>query len=325
MGEWNGRFRDDVRRYWRGDAGQRPALAARLQGSAELFDHHRRRPWASVNFVTAHDGFTLEDLVSYNDKHNDANGEDNRDGSDHNDSSNWGAEGASDDPAIVAQRERIKRALLTTLMISHGTPMLLAGDEFGQTQNGNNNVYCQDNETAWLDWSLPDGERGDALRTFVARLIALRREQLLLRSPAFQHAQLVVAPGILDVLWFDENGATLSDDDWNNPDARLLGLRRAGPVDDHSDAIDIVVALFNADGDAYGFRLPTPALDYRLLLDTDDPQRSELHTVDGTVEVAGHSVLLLAARSERSALQPAQRDAANQSDAGPAADSGRAA
>ncbi|WP_028079533.1 glycogen debranching protein GlgX [Solimonas soli] len=302
MAEWNGKFRDDVRRYWKGDAGLRPALAARLQGSAEMFDHHRRRPWASVNFVTAHDGFTLEDLVSYNGKHNEANGENNRDGSDHNDSSNWGVEGPTDDAGIVAQRERVKRAMLGTLLISHGTPMLLAGDEFGQTQKGNNNAYCQDNELSWLDWSRLDDPRGAALRDFVAQMLALRREQPLLQGLQFQHARVELAPGLRDVFWFDEDGVELSADDWNNPNARLLGLRRAGLRGGNEREIDVVIALFNADGDSYRFELPPPALDYRLLIDTADPQRRELRLVDGGVEIAGHSLMLLGARVERAAL-----------------------
>lgn len=315
MGEWNGKFRDDVRRFWRGDAGERPTISARLQGSAELFDHHRRRPSASVNFVTAHDGFTLADLVSYNDKHNDANGEANRDGSDHNDSSNWGVEGETDDLQILAQRDKLKRAMLATLLISHGTPMLLAGDEFGQTQGGNNNVYCQDNEVAWLDWARADSERGAALTAFVARLIALRRAQPLLQGLYFQHAQIELAAGVRDVFWFDENGEELPEDDWNNPNARLLGLRRAALASDDPDGktIEVIVALLNADGGAYSFRLPPPALEYRLLIDSDDPQRSELLVVDGTVEVAGHSLILLAGRSEQMALSPADGPAANQS------------
>ncbi len=154
MAEWNDKFRDDVRRFWRGDSGLRGALAARLQGSADLFDHHGRRPWASLNFITAHDGFTLQDWVSYNQKHNEANGEDNRDGMSDNNSYNWGVEGPTDDPASCRRRaSAVKRAMLATLMFSHGTPMLLGGDEFGRTQHGNNNAYAQDNELSWFDWT----------------------------------------------------------------------------------------------------------------------------------------------------------------------------
>jgi len=171
MAEWNSRFRDDVRRLWRGDSSLRGALAARLQGSADVFDHQRRRPWEALNFITAHDGFTLQDWVSYEHKHNEANGEDNRDGSDDNASSNWGVEGPSDDPAIMALRASVKRAMLATLLFSHGTPMLLSGDEFGHTQRGNNNPYCQDSELSWLDWAQAGSTSGLEQQLFVARLL----------------------------------------------------------------------------------------------------------------------------------------------------------
>ena len=150
--EWNDRFRDSIRRFWRGDTGQRGEFAARLAGSSDLFDRRARRPWASVNFAASHDGYTLADVVSYVEKHNEANGEDNRDGHDDNYSANWGAEGPTDDRAINETRARVQRGLLATVFFSHGTPMLLAGDEFGRTQRGNNNAYCQDNEISWLDW-----------------------------------------------------------------------------------------------------------------------------------------------------------------------------
>ncbi len=292
MAEWNGKFRDDLRRYWKGDAGLRPALAARLQGSAEMFDHHRRRPWASVNFITAHDGFTMEDLVSYNGKHNQANGEDNRDGSDHNDSSNWGVEGPTDDAGILAQRDRIKRAMLATLLVAHGTPMLLAGDEFGQTQHGNNNAYCQDNELSWLDWTLLETERGASLRDFVARMLRLRREHPLLQGHYFQHAQIELAPGLRDVFWFDERGEELPTDDWHNGNARLLGLRRA--CRDEEGSLRIIVALFNADGARHRFALPSPHLQYQLLLDSGDPTRQDETIEDGSFEIDHHSMILLA-------------------------------
>ncbi len=175
LAEWNGRYRDDARRFWKGDSGMRGAIAARLHGSADLFDHQHRKPWASVNFITAHDGFTMADLVSYNGKHNDANGEDNRDGADDNHSNNWGAEGPTDDPAIVATRAKVHRSMLMTLLLSHGTPMILGGDEFGRTQHGNNNAYCQDSEISWFDWSLADAEAGRAMTAFTSRLIAFAR------------------------------------------------------------------------------------------------------------------------------------------------------
>lgn len=180
FGEWNDKFRDTVRRFWRGDAGMRPELAARLAGSADLFNHHRRKPWASVNFVTAHDGFTLADLVSYSSKRNEANGEENRDGRDDNCSANWGVEGPTDDADIREVRERVARSMLTTLYAALGTPMLLGGDEFGRSQQGNNNAYCQDTELAWFDWEAAASDAGRRLTGFVARLAALRREHPLL-------------------------------------------------------------------------------------------------------------------------------------------------
>ena len=301
MAEWNGKFRDDLRGYWRGDAALRPAVAARLQGSAELFDHHRRRPWAGVNFVTAHDGFTLHDLVSYNGKHNEANGEDNRDGSDHDMSCNWGEEGPSQQPGIVAQREKIKRNLLASLLFSHGTPMLLAGDEFGNSQDGNNNAYCQDSPLSWLDWSARATPEGESLQVFVARLVALRRAHPSLVGPYFQHARLELAPGIADVHWFDERGGQLSDEDWANASGRLLGVRRAVRGDD--GMLDVTVLLFNSDGGEFDFRLPEPQTAYTLELDSHRPEQSGT-AVEGSYRVGGHSVVLLAARLR--AAEPAE-------------------
>jgi isoamylase len=291
--EWNDRFRDDVRGFWRGDDGLRGALAARLQGSAELFDHHRRRPWSSVNFVTAHDGFTLQDVVSYERKHNYANGEGNNDGSNHNESRNWGVEGPTDDPAIIARREQVKRNLLATLMFSHGTPMLLAGDEFGQSQRGNNNAYCQDNPLSWLDWSLAGSPRGAALQSFVARLVEIRRRHPLLRGEQFQHGRLEVLPGLADIDWVDERGRDMDEAHWLNPVAHLLGLRRAGRLADGS--VEVLLMLFNGDEQPHRFTLPKPRFDYRLLVDTAAPD-AHGDAVGDNREVAAHSLLLLAAR-----------------------------
>ncbi|HVT35513.1 MAG TPA: glycogen debranching protein GlgX [Nevskiaceae bacterium] len=292
--EWNGKFRDDVRRYWKGDAGVRPALAARLQGSAEMFDRERRRPWASVNFITAHDGYTLHDLVSYNGKHNQANGEDNHDGANDNESSNWGAEGPTDNPEIVNQRDKIKRALLLTLLASHGTPMLLAGDEFGQTQQGNNNAYCQDNDISWLDWSRAGSEAGRALTDFCARLLALRREQPLLQGREFQHARVDIAPGVRDIDWFDERGIELLPEDWNNANGRLLGLRRSRVLP--GGGYESIALLCNSDGAAHSFRLPEPAQRWQLLVDTHRPAPGSVDLNGNQYEVAPHSAVLLHAR-----------------------------
>ncbi|PWV65961.1 glycogen debranching protein GlgX [Plasticicumulans acidivorans] len=292
MGEWNGRFRDDVRRYWKGDENMRGALAARLQGSAEMFDHHRRKPWASVNFITAHDGFTLRDLVSYNGKHNAANGEDNRDGSNDNASSNWGCEGPSRDPVIHARRLCVSRSLLASLCFAHGTPMLLAGDEFGQTQRGNNNPYCQDNALSWLDWELAAGAEGQALRAFVSRLLALRRQFPLLQGHYFQHGRIEPTPGLKDLSWFDERGVELQAGDWLNPTARLLAARRAGLRADGT--LDVLLLLHNADCVAHRFRLPPPLYDYCVLVDSAYPQIDRLPvTADGYVVEPYACVLLL--------------------------------
>ncbi len=176
-----------MRRYWRGDPGQRADFAARLAGSSDFFDRRWRRPWSSINYVASHDGFTLADTVSYAERHNEANGEDNNDGHGENYSANWGEEGTTTDPAILDTRQRVQRALLATLFLAQGTPMLLGGDEFGRTQDGNNNAYCQDNEISWIDWGLLDRPEGRALTAFVARIVALRHRHAVLRSPYFLH------------------------------------------------------------------------------------------------------------------------------------------
>lgn len=313
MAEWNGRFRDDVRKYWNSDPGLRGTLSARLQGSAEMFDHHRRRPWASVNFITAHDGFTLNDLVSYQEKHNEANGEDNRDGADDNHSRHWGVEGPTEDPEILARRERAKRNLLATLLLSHGTPMLLAGDEFGQTQNGNNNTYCQDNELSWLDWKLLFSEKGAALKRFVAHLIALRREFPILQGRYFQHANIEVAPSVRDVFWFDERGVELTEADWHNSTARLLGVRRAGRREDGQ--IDVIALLTNSDEASHTFEMPEPLLDYHVVVDTDNPSRANTTISDGSCTVAPVSLVLIAARVRPESMQVKSRIAPAESQA----------
>ena len=290
--EWNDRFRDDVRGFWRGNDGLRGALAARLQGSAEVFDQHRRRPWASVNFITAHDGFTLQDLVSYAHKHNAANGEDNRDGHDHNESSNWGVEGPTDDPAILQTRDRVRRALLATLFFAHGTPMLLGGDEFGRSQSGNNNAYCQDNELAWLDWTALADADGRALAGYVARLARLRRELATLRADSFLHSRDEPLPGIRDVDWFDERGKAMTQDDWDYPQGRLLVLRRAQAA----ERVEVTLLLVNGDAADREFVLPQPALAWRLRLDSAAPDRDgEAIEADARVQVSARSVQLLVA------------------------------
>lgn len=211
FGEWNGRYRDDVRSFWRGDGGMAGALATRLAGSSDLFSPSHRGPRASINFLAAHDGFTLADLVSYAAKHNEANGENNRDGDDHGHGWNNGVEGASDDPAILAARHRDVRALLATLFLSRGTPMMTAGDEFGRTQHGNNNAYCQDNEAFWLDWQ----EADESLASFVAKLARLRREHPLLAADSF----LSGTGEPPDARWLKPDGSAIADAEWSGLDA----------------------------------------------------------------------------------------------------------
>lgn len=268
MAEWNDRFRDTARRFWRGDPGQRGELAARLAGSADLFDHRGRRPHASLNFVTAHDGFTLADLVAYERRHNWANGEDNRDGHGENVSANWGAEGPTQDAGIRATRAAVARALLATLMVAQGTPMLTAGDEFGRTQRGNNNAYCQDNEISWVDWSLLDGPDGAAMARFAARLAAIRAAHPSLRHDAFLHGDTEPLPGFPDISWFGADGASLSPDAWDRPEDRALALRR---LVCEAGSVDATLILMNAGGEARDIRLPEPALPWRLLLCTAEP------------------------------------------------------
>ena len=280
--EWNGKYRDAVRRFWKGDGSTVAEFASRLCGSSDLFDHSGRRPYASINFVTCHDGFCLHDLVSYNEKHNEANMEDNRDGSDHNDSWNCGHEGPTDDPEINALRQRQKRNFLATLLISQGVPMLLAGDELGHTQGGNNNPYCQDNEITWLNWDLDDDKR--AFLEFVKRLIRLRRNQPVLRRRKFFQGRSIRGSDIKDITWFDPTGEEMSDETWNAGFVRCLGVRWAGDIIDERDekgepiAGDTLLILINAHHEGIPFHLPTEASERRweLLLDTARPQRDKL-------------------------------------------------
>ncbi|MDQ1078788.1 glycogen debranching protein GlgX [Pseudoroseomonas cervicalis] len=291
--EWNDRFRDGVRRFWRGDDSLRPDLAARLSGSGDLFERRRRRPWASVNFLAAHDGFTLEDLVSYEHRHNEGNREDNRDGHGENFSANWGAEGPSDDPLIRDTRDRLKRAMLVTLFASHGTPMLLGGDEFGRTQQGNNNAYCQDNEISWLDWSLAGSEHGIELSHFIGRAAALRRRHPTLRSATYLHGRTEPLPGIPDTAWFDADGHPLTPEAWNAPQGRTLALRRAGAAEE--GGVEVTLLLLNAGATPVDFVLPPPALHWTLLLNSAQPQAEEAAVNGPVLTLAARSACLLAA------------------------------
>jgi glycogen operon protein len=261
--EWNDRYRDTVRRFWRGDAGVLQELAARLSGSADIFDRRHRRPWASVNFVSAHDGFTLRDLVSYEHKHNEANLEENRDGHDANYGANYGVEGPAEDPAIRALRRRQHRNLLATPLLSQGTPMLLAGDELGRMQGGNNNAYCQDNPISWIDWTaIDDPDRDDA--AFVQELIQLRRRHPILRWPFFLHARMS-KDGVKDITWLGPDGREKTIEQWQDPEQRVLGLMlnsEARELEDGNGGTipgEIILLVFNAQAEPTTFVLPTLA------------------------------------------------------------------
>jgi glycogen operon protein len=275
--EWNGVYRDTVRAFWKGDEGQAGAMASRLTGSSDIYGRGGRRPYASVNFVTAHDGFTLHDLVSYNDKHNEANGEGNRDGHDHNVSWNHGAEGPTDDPGIVALREREKRNFLATLLFSLGVPMIAHGDELGRTQQGNNNAYCQDSELTWVDWNL-DRRRKD-LAAFTREVIGLRRAHPVFRRGKFFYGRRIRGTEVKDLAWFRPDGKEMGDDDWTDPHTRCFGVRFAGNALDEVDAQGhalrdaTLLLLLNAFWEGIAFVLPAhrAGLRWEVVLDTRAP------------------------------------------------------
>ena len=294
--EWNGKYRDTVRSYWRGDEGQLSELGYRLTGSSDLYEASGRRPYASVNFVTAHDGFTLGDLVAYDTKHNESNGEDNRDGTDHNLSWNGGVEGPTDDAKLLQLRERQMRNFLATLFLSQGIPMLCGGDEIGRSQSGNNNAYCQDNDISWFQWSL--SRPAARLLEFTERLIHLRREHPVFHRRTFFHGRRVLGAASKDLSWFRPDGKEVTEDDWGNGQMRCLGLRLAGDaieeVDDMGEPIvgDTFLVLLNAHDQGIAFILPghdarvrwEPVLDTRAW-DVEDRGRAyrpgEVYDLDG--------------------------------------------
>jgi glycogen operon protein len=296
--EWNDKFRDTTRAWWKGDEGKLAEMATRLAASADCFNRRGRKPWASVNFVTAHDGFTLHDLVSYNEKHNEANGEDNRDGHSDNISWNHGAEGPTDDGEIVALRERQKRNMLATLLLAQGTPMLLAGDEFGRTQQGNNNAYCQDNEISWVNWDF--GEREVELAEFVRKAIALRMSFPILRRSRFLTGEYNPELDVKDVRWLDPAGTDIDDDQWQEAHARCFGMLldgRAQASGIKRPAMDATVLLvLNAHHDVVKFTIPevVGGNTWRCLLDTNAPEGDGIaafHSGDEYM-VTGRSVTL---------------------------------
>ncbi|MGE5271706.1 MAG: glycogen debranching protein GlgX [Thiohalocapsa sp.] len=312
--EWNDRFRDTVRSFWKGDEGTLAETATRITASGDLFDRRGRKPWASVNFVTAHDGFTLNDVVAYNDKHNEANGEDNRDGHDDNRSWNHGVEGPTDDPAINRLRERQKRNMLATLLLSQGTPMMLAGDEFGRTQQGNNNAYCQDNEISWVDWH--HDARGLALNRFVERLTRLRQQYAALRRTRFLTAQINEELGIKDSTWLTPEGDEMALAHWEDARAKCLGLLLDGRAQTSgiprrgSEAT--LLLILNAHHDVVLFKLPPVAggRDWLRLVDTNLPDEDdELEDAarfefEHVYAVTARSLLLFLLRPERRPANP---------------------
>jgi len=258
--EWNDHYRDTVRAYWKGDGGLLGDLAYRITGSSDLYGHSGRRPYASINFVTAHDGFTLQDLVSYNEKHNQANGEDNRDGNNNNLSWNCGVEGPTDNPDIVALRAKQKRNLLATLLLSQGVPMLYAGDAIGHSQQGNNNAYCQDNPISWLDWNPEHLDRD--LLAFVRRMIYLRKTHPVFRRRRFFQGRPIKGADVKDILWLTPNGYEMNDDTWRDPEVRCLGVFLSGQGLDETDhrgrpiSDDNFLVLLNAHHEDIEFTLP---------------------------------------------------------------------
>jgi len=301
--ELNDRYRDDVRRFWKGEAGAISDLARRLTGSAELFDHDGRSAASSVNFLASHDGFTLEDVVSYGQKHNWANGEENRDGHEPNHSDGMGAEGQSSNPAILEARARRKRAMLATLFLSQGTPMLLAGDETGNSQGGNNNAYAQDNPIAWVNWDRPDRE----LAAFVGWMTRMRRDHPVLRQRLFLHAQARERDGQPDVTWRRADGQPPGNDDWHDPAFRTLCLeiRLASATPGYAMSDDVLFAIFNS-GPAVTVTLPDPPVGrrWRRILDSARSQQKVkvLPLGTGTVDVGEQSVWVLDAAPANDAL-----------------------
>ncbi|HEV3155240.1 MAG TPA: glycogen debranching protein GlgX [Candidatus Baltobacteraceae bacterium] len=277
--EWNDKYRDTVRRFWQGNDGIIPELASRLTGSSDIFDRNGRRPRASINFVTVHDGFTLHDLVSYNHKHNEANLEGNRDGMDQNFSWNCGVEGPTDDPAVCNLRAQQKRNLLATLLLSQGTPMLLAGDELAHTQFGNNNAYCQDNEVGWISWTSVERHDFDLI-DFVRRLIAIRHAHPVFRRTRFFHGTVTPEEGLKDITWIAPDGSEMQGDAWHDPARRCLGAMLGGDTGDRFVSLsgypeydDTFLILMNAYDRDVSFTLPAPGrfTQWELVLETARP------------------------------------------------------
>jgi glycogen operon protein len=308
--EWNGKYRDTVRRFWKGEGRQVAELATRLAGSSDLYGQSGRRPHASINFVTCHDGFTLHDLVSYNDKHNEANGEDNRDGSNHNDSWNCGAEGPTDDAEILRLRARQRRNFMATLMLSQGVPMINGGDEFGHSQRGNNNAYCQDNELTWYNWEFDKDQR--QFLEFTRRLIAFRKRHPVLNRRTFFQGRRIRGSEIKDIAWFSSSGREMTDEEWTADHVRSMGMRLSGDAIEETDedgrpiADETLLVLLNAHHETVPFVLPAHRAGTRwiMVLDTArDGERPRNHLERGgrayDLQARSFAVFRLAAQGER--------------------------
>jgi glycogen operon protein len=295
--EWNGKYRDTVRRFWRGDAGQLPELAYRLSGSSDLYEDDERSPHASINFVTAHDGYTLHDLVSYERKQNEANGEGNRDGTEANWSRNWGAEGPTEAVHVMQMRERMMRNFLATLAFSQGVPMLSHGDELGRSQLGNNNAYCQDNELTWVNWDLDAGQR--KLLAFAQGVLAIRAANPVLRRRTFFRGHAITPHGVKDLAWLRADGLEMTDADWRAPRLHVLGMLVHGRATDERDdrgrlAVgETVLILLNGGGRSRRFALPdlTEPGTWIEVLNTARPGSRTIRT--GAVNLVAHSLILL--------------------------------
>ncbi|ABC21309.1 glycogen debranching protein GlgX [Rhodospirillum rubrum F11] len=303
--EWNDQYRNTIRKFWKGDDGLLPTMAGRFSASSDVFNRRGRRPWASVNFITAHDGFTLADLVSYNGKHNEANGEDNRDGSDDNNSWNCGAEGPTDDEEINTLRRRQMRNMLATLLLSQGTPMLLAGDEFANSQNGNNNAYCQDNALSWLDWDGID-EKARSQIAFVTSLLRLRREHVVFHRTRFFTGSVIPGTEVKDVVWLRPDGEEMTEADWGNSVSQALAIRLSGEAGlTHLDrrgrqqTDDTFLLVLNASHTEVVFTLPEGGR-WETVIDTmDEDGQSSLPKADGgTIRaLPGRSLQVLRCRA----------------------------
>ena len=307
--EWNGKYRDGVRRFWKGEGDHMSEFATRICGSSDLYEWSSRRPYASINFVTCHDGFTLNDLVSYNQKHNEANRENNRDGSDQNISWNCGAEGPTDDLPILSLRERQKRNLIATLLLSQGVPMLRSGDEVSQTQAGNNNAYCQDNELTWMHWQWNASER--ALLQFVRSMIALRKNNPVFQRQKFFQGRSIRGYEIRDIAWYASDGEPMTDQAWNSPSTQCLGLyldgQMIGEVDSHNEPIrgESVLVLLNPHQATIPFVLPDvggPTDRWKPLIDTYQlPNDGAMLTIGSAYPLQGRSLAVVQSMEPASA------------------------